>query len=450
MKRTFSLFLFTLFVCSLSASAQYRRIITLAGKGGTGAYSGDGYTALNAFFNGPDAVALDKAGNVYIVDFYNNRVRKVFKSTGQVVNFAGTGIGGYGGDGSAATSADMVPQGVAADMRGNVFISDANTGVVRKVNLLGIITTYAGGNGYGYSGDGGPATHAKLSAPSGLFTDGRSNLYICDAANHVIRKVDTFGVITTVAGNDTAGYAGDGGFATDARLDSPYAVAVDKHGSIYIADHNNNVIRKVDATTGIISTIAGIAGSYGYTGDHGLATAATLNNPKGIAVDTSLNIYISDADNNVIRKVDTGGIITTSVGNGYPGFGGDLGDPLGANIFSPYGLAVDISGSLYIADANNQRVRKVYFTTLGVDDVVKVNGVGVYPNPIENEINVTGLSINDKICIYDHAGRAVSATWTVTNTGLQTFGINNLADGIYALQVIDNAGNKKATVKLVK
>ncbi len=423
----------------------------MAGTGGTGGYFGDGYTSTDALLHGPEAVAVDKAGNVYIVDHHNARVRKVFKSTGIIVTFAGNGTGGNNGDGSAATSAEIDPTGVAADMRGNVFISDANFGVVRKVNKLGIISRYAGVGTYGYSGNGGPATSAKLAAPSGLCTDAASNLYICDAANHVIRKVDTFGVITTVAGNDTAGYSGDGSLAIHASLDSPYAVAVDRLGNVYIADHNNNVIRMVDAATGIIGTIAGTAGVYGYTGDNGPATAATLNSPCGIAVDTSYNVFISDADNNVIRKIDNmTGVISTTIGNGFAGFGGDLGDPLGANLYHPYGIANDTFGTIYIADASNQRVRKVYNTTVGVHEVANNAGIEVYPNPIANEINVSGLSSNDKVQVYDLLGKAVSAVWAVTTNGSQTFTVGNLAAGVYVLQVTDSEGNKKATIKLAK
>ncbi len=451
MKRTFSFLLIALFVCSLSASAQYRRIVTYAGKGGSGGYSGDGYTATNAFFHGPQDVALDSSGNLYIVDFYNFRIRKVIKASTQVITYAGAGIPGYTGDGTTSTSAQMRPQGVAADRRGNVFISDPVNNVIRKVNASGIISTYAGRGVPGYTGDGGPATAARLSSPVGLFADRKSNLYICDAANNVIRKVDTFGTITTIAGDNTAGYAGDGGPATAASLDSPYAVTVDRFGDVYFCDYKNNVVRAIDASTGNIYTIAGTYGTYGYTGDGSLATLATLNHPKGIAVDTSLNVFISDADNNVIRKVESAtGNITTTAGNGFAGFGGDLGDPLGANLFNPYGLAIDTAGTLYIADDNNQRVRKIYYITLGVNDVTGANGIEVYPNPAEAEINVMGLNVNDKVAIYDMTGRQVSQLWTVSNNAEQAFPVANLATGVYLLQVIDNAGNKKATVKIVK
>lgn len=451
MKRMFSLLLIALFVYSFSATGQYRRIVTIAGKGGTGAFTGDGFTATNAFFHAPTAVALDSSLNAYIVDNLNYRIRKVFRSTTQVITYAGTGSSGWNGDGSLSTSADMAPTGVAADRKGNLFISDAAHSVIRKVNKLGIISTICGRNvTWGNTGDGGPATRALLAAPQGLCVDRGGNLFICDAANNAVRMIDTLGVITTIAGDFTRGFSGDGGPATAAQLDSPYAVAVDRFGDVFIADHNNSVIRMVDAATQTIVTIAGIPGSFGYSGDGGLATYAELNHPCGVAVDTSLNVYISDADNNVIRKIDaTSGIINNWVGNSYPGFGGDLGDPLGANLFHPQGIAIDSANTIYIADANNQRVRKVYFTTVGVDDVTKTNGIDVYPNPVENEINLSGLEKNDVVCIYDIVGKSI-AKWTSSVAGEQTFSVAGLQPGMYTLQVTDKEGNRKTTVKIVK
>ena len=450
MSRTFSLLLFALFFLSVSANAQFRRIITFAGSGGTGGYAGDGLSATGALFHGPEAISLDKAGNTYIVDFYNARVRKI-KTTGQIVNFAGTGVIGHAGDGSASTSAQLDPQGVAADWRGNVFISDPIYNIIRKVNTLGIISTYAGNPtaGYAYTGDGGPATAAKLAAPTGMICDKKSSLYFADGANNVIRKIDSFGTITTVAGVGTAGYSGDGLMATDAELDSPYAVAVDKFGDLFIADYKNNVIRMVDAVTGLISTYAG-TGTVGYAGDGAPAVAASLNYPTGVAVDTALNIYISDSYNNVIRMVDASGTISTVAGNGSAGFGGDLGDPLGANLFHPYGIAVDTFGSIFIADANNQRIRKVYFTTVGVDDVALNQALIVFPNPVADKITIANLRQAEKACIYDLTGRAVTPMLQAAKDGDQEIAVNTLSKGVYLLQVWDADGNKKGIVKLIK
>ncbi|MBC7554694.1 MAG: T9SS type A sorting domain-containing protein [Taibaiella sp.] len=447
MNRNYSIFFFALFTLSVSAHAQSRRIVTYAGSGGTGGFSGDGFAATGALFYGPQSVSVDTTGNVFVVDYYNARVRKI-KKTGTIVTFAGTGVGGYSGDGTASTSAKVDPQGVAADKRGNVFISNYLNDVIRKVNPLGIISTYGGTGTRGYSGDNGPATAAKFHSPSGLFTDSKNNLYVADAGNNVIRKIDTFGTVTTVAGIGTAGYSGDGGAATAAELDSPYAVTMDRYGNLFIADYKNNVVRMVDPATGFISTFAG-TGAYGYSGDGGAAAAAELNKPAGIAVDTNGNVFISDSYNNVIRVVNSIGIISTSVGNGTPGFGGDLGDPLGANLFHPYGIAIDTTGSMFIADANNQRIRKVYYTTLGVEDIDPNVHITAYPNPAGNIITVTNVAKNDKIVLSDIAGKVLSSTIAADN-GDQTIATNTYAKGVYLLQVNGSNGAKKGTIEFVK
>ena len=448
MKRTFSLLFLGLVCLSFSADAQYREIRTLAGSGGTGGYGGDGYAATGAIFNGPRFVTVDITGNVFITDYFNARVRKV-ETNGTIVDFAGNGIMGYSGDGSAAPAGELFPLGIANDRKGNVYISDPSRNNIRKVNTLGILSTFAGNGAMGYSGDTGPALSASFDAPFGMTFDKSGNLYIADAGNHVIRMIDTFGIITTVAGDGVPGYLGDGLAATNARLDSPYAVAVDNSGNLYIADHNNNVIRKVD-NTGTIYTIAGTYGIAGYSGDGGTSLLSTINYPTGVAVDTAGQLYISDSYNNVIRMINTLGDISTVVGNGWAGFGGDLGAPLGANLFHPHGVAVDTFGSIYIVDANNQRVRKVYTTSLGVHDIVNITDNDVYPNPSVNEVTVSGLLKSEKVGIYDLTGRAVTELWTIAHDGRQSFNISNLAPGMYILKVFAAEGNNKSAVTVVK
>ena len=447
MKRIFSLLFFTLFALSFNAGAQYRKINTITGIGGVGGYGGDGFAAPGGAFNSPQAVDVDRWGNVYIVDYYNYRVRKI-KTNGILVTLAGNGLFGYTGDSTDATTAKVCPRGVAADFRGNVYISDAIHHVIRKVNTIGIISTYAGTGASGYYGDNGPAKLAKLNTPFGLACDKKGNLFIADAGNHVIRKIDTFGQITTVAGDGTPGLPVDGIPAISSQLDSPYAVALDRYGNLFIADHQNNVVRKVDLV-GDIYTYAG-TGVIGNTGNGALAVAATLNYPTGVAVDTTGNLYISDAYNNVIRMVDTNHIITLSVGNGFAGFGGDLGDPLGANLYHPYSVAVDTIGSLFIADVNNQRVRKVYNASLGVNDVTSNSDIEAYPNPMGSTITVSALNSGDKVCLYDMVGKAVSETHTVTKAGIFSFNINDVAPGIYLLQVVDAQGNRRTAIKMTK
>ena len=235
---------------------------------------------------------------------------------------AGNGTEGYIGDGGAAIAAELYyPYGVAVDGNGNVYIADEYNNRIRKVSAAGIITTVAGNGTAGYSGDGDTATLAELNHPVGVAVDGSGNVYVVDGQNQCIRKVSVTGIITTIAGNGTSGYSGDGGPATAAELWYPIAVAVDVSDNVYIADYGSNRIRKVSAA-GIITTIAG-NGTAGYSGDGGAATSAELYNPVGVAVDGSGNVYESEVNNNRIRKVSAAGIITTIAGNGTAGFGGD-------------------------------------------------------------------------------------------------------------------------------
>jgi len=457
MMRRFPIYIIALLLLSVSVRAQYvQTIFTLAGDGLPGFY-GDGGSAPACALDGPLGVAVDSAGNVYIEDYYNNRVRKVVQDLfgGTITTVAGNGTPGYTGDGTIATTAEIVPHGVALDKHANLFISDQNSSVIRRVDAkTQLISTYAGYNGgYGFSGDGGSARAAKFLDPCGMAVDLKGNLYIADAGNHAIRKVDPSGIITTIAGiGGISGPAANGYPATAAYLDSPLAVAVDRWGTIYITNYHRNVVQKLD-TNNNIWFFAGdtTMGSNGYSGDGGAATLATLNNPKGLAVDTFGNVYIADADNNVIRMVNTSGIISTVVGNGSAGFGGDLGPVNGCNLHNPFGIAVDVFGSIYIADANNQRVRKTYSSWLGVNKVSSSGEkITVYPNPSSGDVIVAGCNTSDKVLVMDVTGRQVCDTWNVTSAAPQTLPTVALASGVYILQVLDRSGNKTQTVKLVK
>ena len=338
-------------------------ITTLAGDGGAG-YSGDGVAATNLELYEPVAVAVDGAGDVFIADTYNERIRKV-DSNGVMTTVAGNGQSGYAGDGGEAilTARLYDPDGVAVDGAGNVYIGDEDNSRIRKVNTNGIITTVAGDGGYGYSGDGNAATNESLYYPQGVAVDAAGNLFIADSYNQRIRKVDTNGIITTVAGNGGYGYAGDGGPATNANFRYPDGVAVDGFGNVFITEEDNDRVRKVD-TNGIIWTVAG-NGTYGYAGDGGPATNAQLYYPLGVAVDAAGNLFIADEDNYRIRKVDLNGIITTVAGNGDYGFSGDGSPATNASFRYPSGVAVDASGNLFIADTYNERIRKVAPTGAG-------------------------------------------------------------------------------------
>ena len=347
-------------------------ISTVAGTGTSG-YFGDGGPAVNAGLKHPFGVAVDTSGNLFIADTGNNVIRKV-AANGVISTVAGDGLAGYSGDNGPATNASLFnPSGVAADASGNLFIADTDNSVIRKVAANGIITTFAGNSVDDYSGDGGQATNASMYFPSGVAVDTSGNLFIADSYNNVIRKVGADGIISTVAGNGSSGYSGDGGQATNANLYFPLDVVADASGNLFVADTDNFVVRRVDAR-GIISTVAG-NGAAGFSGDGGPATNAALRWPSSVAVDASSNLFISDTDNNVIRQVATNGIITTVAGDGIAGYAGD-GAPAtlaelqgvldingyGAEGFS-LGLAADVSGNLFIADNGNDRIREVAFSS---------------------------------------------------------------------------------------
>jgi sugar lactone lactonase YvrE len=324
-------------------------IITVVGSGTEG-YSGDNGPAVSAELNNPWAVAVDAAGSLYIADSYNFRIRKV--SNGVITTVAGNGTPGFGGDNGPASSAELSgAKGVALDSAGNLYIADSGNNRIRKVSN-GMITTLAGGGSV--VGDNGPATSAWLGSPEGVAVNAAGDLYIADNYNDRIRKVAN-GVITTVAGNGTQGYSGDNGPATSAQLYNAYGgVAVDAAGNLYIADYFNNRIRKV--SNGVITTVAG-TGASGFSGDNGPATSAALSNPGGVAVDAAGNLYIADYFNNRIRKVSNG-VITTVAGDGQAAYSGDNGPATSAGLNSG-AIAVDGTGNLYIADTLNQRIREV-------------------------------------------------------------------------------------------
>lgn len=349
--------------CGAGGSAKKAATLTtVAGDGGT--QLGDGGPATKAGLCGPNDVVLDAKGNMYISDggtyCYGpggHTVRKV-DPDGTITTVAGTGEAGFFGDGGPATKAQLnLPLAVAVDREGNLYIADAENYRIRKVDKEGTITTIAGTGEEGYSGDGGPATSAQLTYPLGLAFDDRGNLYVADELS--VRKIDPSGTITTVAGTGRGGhFSGDGGPATEAKLTAA-DVALDSKGNLYIADDDNHRIRKVDKD-GIIHTVAG-SGKKGHSGGGGPATNAALNEPSSIDFDGEGNLFILCHRTSVVRKLDQNGTITTVAGTGETGFNREKGPATEVMLNEPVGLFVDDdSGVLYIGDTFNARIRAVH------------------------------------------------------------------------------------------
>ncbi|HIK58679.1 MAG TPA: hypothetical protein EYF96_06255, partial [Nitrospinaceae bacterium] len=268
-----------------------------------------------------DGFIVDKKGNLYIARRDNNIISKV-DTNGNMTRFAGTGESGFGGDGGKATDAQLkIPANLGFDKQGNLYIADRNNHRIRKVDTKGIITTVAGNGTAGFSGDGGKATDAQLNLPSGVVVDGKGNIYISDRSNDRVRVVNSKGIISTFAGNGIDDYKGDSGPATKASISKPFGLTLDKKGNLYIADRGNNRVRKVNPQ-GIIHTVAGDGGFF-FMGDNGPAYRASIAGPTDVAIDDNGILYIADRNNNRIRAVDTQGMIRTIAGTGQQDYNGD-------------------------------------------------------------------------------------------------------------------------------
>ncbi|HEX9047054.1 MAG TPA: immunoglobulin domain-containing protein [Verrucomicrobiae bacterium] len=400
---------------NLPAGLASGRISTVAGNG-VQSYSGDGGAATNASLNWPGGVLVDATGNLLIADQYNNCIRRV-DTNGTITTIAGTGTAGFSGDGGPATNACVIPTDLALDAAGNLYFAEAYNARIRRVDTSGIITTVAGNGVATYAGDGGAATNASLNFPCGVAFDANGNLFIGDQFNNRVRRVDTNGIITTVAGNGDSASYGDGGAATNAGVRGPVGLAFDRSGNLYIAQYSENRVRRMD-TNGIITTVAGggVGGGVDGLGDGGPATNAILSGPQFLACTANGSLLIADFAHNVVRQVDTNGIITVLVGTGAADFSGDGGDPLQATLNGPVGLALDPFGDLFISDYFNQRVREVLSSQ---GPTLTIFGAGL-ANAGNYQVVITGSSgsVTSSIARLTVVSPPVIATQPVSRTAL--------------------------------
>jgi trimeric autotransporter adhesin len=391
-------FLWVLFCTAWTCSGQ-GIINTIAGNGSATA-SGDGGSAISAGIN-PFGLAADGAGNVYVSDYTNHAIRKVTPA-GIISAFAGCAgfpppiaciLAGVG-DGGPATSAVAFVFNVAVDAAGNVYFSDSGNLRIRKIDTAGILSTVAGGGAGATLGDGGPATSVALKAPDGVAVDSTGNVYFADVTDHRVRKVTPAGIITTVAGNGTAGFAGDGGPGSNSQLNTPHGLAVDNAGNLYIADTLNYRIRKV-TPAGIITTVAG-NGQVVLQMDGGQATASSMA-PWYVALDAAGNLYFAEPGDQCVRMVSTSGVVSTVAGMiDMFGFSGDGGPGNKALLNANQTIALDASGNLYVADAGNYRVRKVGASSTSAPPAIStiVNGASFLPGVVPNSwVTISGTNL---------------------------------------------------------
>lgn len=387
-----AVFYLLLSVVTLPVSFSQGIITTIAGNGIT-QYIGDGWPATSYSLAQPTGLCMDKSGDIYETDYAESRIRRL-DTHDTLYTYAGIGVPGYTGDGGPASTATFAnPTGVAMDTAGNLYITEEYNHIVRKITrATGIVSTICGTGVAGYAGDGGSAMTAMLNQPAGLCLDKAGNIYIADKNNNRIRKIDALtGTITSFAGIGSAGYSGDGGPANTTKLAYPMSVCADTANNIYIADNANHRIRRVDAATGTITTVTGMGGQA-YTGDEGQAIYARISEPNCVHMSKRGNLYISDYGNNVIRVITPDGIIHTVAGSGLFGYSGDGGPALSATFQRPTAICTDNQENLYIADGENSAIRKVTPVYTGITISPSLKTASIYPNPANTRLCIAGLS----------------------------------------------------------
>ena len=437
--KTKMILLFIGVIFGLSGRIAAQNIVTVAGGNLCCAVT-DGELAIACGFF-PTAVTVDESGNVFCSDVTSN----IYKITtlGIISKIAGIDGPGFSGDGGPATIAALnTPWGLATDKHNNIYIGDLGNSRIRRIDSMGVITTISGNGTPVNSGDGGPANAAQLYGGK-IALDSNGNIFI--AANNRIRKIDTYGLITTIAGGDSTGYSGDGGLATLAKIQSSGSIATDLFGNIYFNEGVNGLrIRKIDRA-GIITTIAG-SDSFGFSGDGGPATIARISS-DGLTTDSAGNVYFSDYIFNYVRKISVSGMITTYVGNGelfwggstyHGGYNGDGIPAINAALYNPKDVKIDKNGDLYIADQNNFRVREVCNCTVNAVPEIRHNStMSIYPNPNNGEFAVSLPAANSSgtITITDLLGKVVQVQNFPAQNGINvTIHLENMPPGPYLVK----------------
>ncbi len=438
--------LFLLVFCAFGVRGQV--ITTFAGNG-MGSYLGENGLATNASLPNPNGGIFDNTGNFYFsLCIAGNRVCKI-DTNNIITTLVGNGGGGYSGDnGPAILALVKCPYNVKLDKNKNVYINDFQNARIRKINCIdGIISTIAGTGSLGYSGDGGQATNAMIWANGEICFDKYNNLYIADYGNARVRKIDTLGVITTIAGNGTIGFSGDGMQATNAQV-IPSGLAVDNNNNIYIADPIYNRVRKVN-TAGIISTIAG-NGSLVYTSDGVPATNCSIS-PFVLGMNINENkLYIGDKYNRRVYSIDYNGILHHIAGNGLTGYNGDGEIATSASIDFPTGISVDKCGNLHIAEGDNFRIRKVLINPVCLNlqaEELKSNLDAIHPNPTTSTLQIDNLKTITQYHLYNMLGATIMQG--ILKPGNNTLPLDALQPGIYMLALIEEEG-EKTVHKVVK
>lgn len=403
------------FLFFLNTKAQ--TITTIAGST-QGFTNGTGTAAQ---FNTPTCLVMDPSGNIYVSDRNNHCIRKI-TTAGVVTTFAGSGVAGYA-DGTGTLAQFNAPSGLAIDAAGNIFAADDADHRIRKITTVGVVTTFAGSGVRGFADGTGIA--AQFGDPYGLAIDAAGNIYVGDQGNNRIRKITNTGVVTTFAGSGINGFAD--GIGTVAQFKFPIGVVVDNSGTVFVTDRANNRIRKI-SSTGVVTTLSG-TGVAGFA--DGIGTVAQFNSPSGIAIDAAGNLFVTDCYNHRIRKITATGTATTLAGTGVAGFADGSGTIAKFNY--PQGITVDSAGALFVADASNNRIRKIT-GVLATNDYLLENRISVYPNPTSSLITIELEDLIDaKMILFNVNGEMIQSQNLVNNK--TTIDMNGLADNIYVIQI---------------